>query len=94
MSDIEILHQDSQNSSKPEYIAGHNYGHVSAVISDGTVSRSLPLMTEQQKSPPKQEGTKDPDGDTLVVQMINLIHKTAQSINDAGGCGARCVLLQ
>ena len=43
MSDIEMLHQDSQNSGKPEYIAGHNNGHVSAVITNGTVNRSLPL---------------------------------------------------
>jgi len=82
MPDLEMLHQDSQNSGKPEYIAGHNYGHVSAVITNGKVSRSLPLMTEQQKSPPRQEGTKDPDGDTLVVQMVNLVHKTAQSLKE------------
>ena len=82
MPDIEILHQDSQNSGKPEYITGHNFGQVSAVTTNGKVSRSLPLMTEQQKSPPRQEGTKDPDGDTLVVQMVNLVHKTAQSLKE------------
>ena len=82
MTDLEMLHQESQNSGKPEYIAGHNYGHVSAVITNNTVSRSLPLMTEQQKSPPRQEGTKDPDGDTLVVQMVNLVHKIAQFIKE------------
>jgi hypothetical protein len=82
MPDIQMLHQDSQNSGKPEYIAGHTYGQVSAVITDGVVSRSLPLMTELQKSPPKQEGKKEPDGDTLVVQMINLVNKTAESIKE------------
>jgi hypothetical protein len=81
MPDIQILHQDSQNSGKSEYIAGHNYGQVSAVITNGTVSRSLPLMTELQKSPPKIEGTNKPDGDTLVTQMLKLVHKTAKVID-------------
>jgi len=82
MPDIEMHHQDSQNSGKPEYIAGHNYGQVGAVITNGVVSRSLPLMTELQLSPPRLEGTKKPDGDTLVTQMVNLVHKTAKSMEE------------
>ena len=82
MPDTEMLHQDSQNSGKPGFIAGHNYGQVSAVITNGAVSRSLPLMTELQKSPPRKEGTKKPDGDTLVTQMVNLAYKTAQSLKE------------
>jgi len=82
MPDVQMHHQESQNSGKPEYIAGHNYGQVSAVIANGAVSRSIPLMTELQKSPPKIEGTKKPDGDTLVTQMVNLVHKAAQSIRE------------
>ena len=82
MPDIQLLHQESENSNKGEYIEGHSYGHVSAVITDGTVSRSLPLITELQKSPPKKEGTKKPNGDTLVVQMLNLVHTTAIAIGE------------
>ena len=82
MPDVQMHHQESQNSGKPEYISGHNYGQVSAVITNGAVSRSIPLMTELQKSPPKKEGTKKPDGDTLVTQMVNLVHKAAQSIEE------------
>ena len=82
MPDIQILHQDSQNSGKAEYIAGHNHGQVSAVITNGTESRSLPLITELQKSPPKVEGTNKPDGDTLVTQMVNLVHKAARAIGE------------
>jgi hypothetical protein len=82
MPDIQTLHQDSQNSGKPEYIAGHNYGHVSAVITNEVTSRSLPLMTELQVSPPRQAGTKKPDGETLVTQMVNLVYRTAQSIGE------------
>lgn len=82
MPDIEILHQDSQNSGKAEYIAGHNFGQVSGVITNGTVSRSIPLMTEIQKSPPRIEGTKKPDGDTIVTQMVNLVHRAAKALGE------------
>jgi hypothetical protein len=81
MPDIEILHQDSQNSGKSEYIAGQNYGQISAVITNRRESRSIPLITELQKSPPRIEGTKKPDGDTLVTQMVKLAHKAAKVIN-------------
>ena len=80
MPDIQLLHQESENSGKSEFIAGHNYGHVSAVITNGKVSRSLPLITELQKSPPKDEISKKPLGDTLVVQMIHLTNKVAASL--------------
>jgi len=78
MPEIQTMRQESQNSGKPSFIEGHNFGQVSAVISNGTVSRALPLITEMQASPPRIEGTKKPDGDTLVVQMIKLVHKAAQ----------------
>lgn len=82
MPDIQILHQESENSGKSTYIAGHTFGQVSGVITNGKVSRSLPLMTELQKSPPRKEGSKKPDGDTLVTQMVTLVHETALSIGE------------
>jgi len=44
------------------------------------VTRSLPLMTERQQSPPKKEGSRKPDGDTLVTQMVNLAVKCAEAL--------------
>jgi hypothetical protein len=82
MPDIQILHQDSENSGKGEYIEGHTYAQVSAVIAHGGVTRSLPLITELQKSPPRKEGTNHPDGDTLVTQMVNLAAKATHSLPD------------
>lgn len=82
MPDIQVLHQESENSGKATFIEGHTFGQVSAVITNGKVSRSLPLMTELQKSPPRKEGSKKPDGDTLVTQMLNLVHKAAKSIGE------------
>jgi hypothetical protein len=82
MPDIQIMHQDSENSGKGSFIEGHMYGQVSAVVSAEGTSRGLPLMTERQQSPPKKEGTKKPDGDTLVTQMVQLVVKTVESLPD------------
>jgi hypothetical protein len=82
MPDIQILHQDSENSGKGEYIEGHTYAQVSALITNDGISRSLPLITQQQKSPPKKEGTNKPDGDTLVTQMVNLTVKATELLGD------------
>jgi hypothetical protein len=82
MPGIQKMHQDSQNSGKPEFIEGHNYGQVSAVITNGTVTRSLPLITELQASPKKIEGTKKKDGDSLVTQMITLTQRAAEAIGE------------
>lgn len=82
MPDIQLLHQDSENSGKGEYIDGHMFAQVSTVISSGNTSRSVPLITELQKSPPKIPGTKKPDGDTLVIQMVKLAQKAARNIDE------------
>ena len=74
------MHQDSQNSGKPTYIEGHNFGQVSAVITNGTISRSLPLITELQASPKKNEGTTGNAGESLVSQMISLTYRAAKAI--------------
>jgi hypothetical protein len=82
MPGIQILHQDSGNSGKGKSIEGHMFAQVSAVISSGGVSRSLPLMTERQQSPAKKEGSKKPTGDTLVTQMVNLVVNAIASLTD------------
>jgi len=82
MPGIQLIHQESQNSGKSEFIEGHIYGHVSAVITNGKESRSLPLMTNLHKIPPKDEVTKKPLEDTIVVQMIHSIHETAKAIKE------------
>ena len=82
MPGIQAMHQESQNSGKPSFIEGHNFGQVSAVVTNGIISRALPLITEIQASPPRKEGTKEPNGDTLVTQMVKLVHKAAGSIDE------------
>ena len=82
MPEIQVLHQESDNSGKPEFIEGHCFAQVGAVMTNGHVSRNIPLMTQRQVSPPKREGKKKKDGDSLVVQMVKLIHETAKSIDE------------
>ena len=85
MPGMQIHHQESENSGKGEYIVGHNYAQIGAVMFAGNTKRNIPLVTELQKSPPKIPGTKKPDGDTLVVQMANLGIKVAENIYEATG---------
>jgi len=82
MPGIQVIHQESQNSGKGNYIEGHIHAHVSALITGEGTIRSLPLMTQQQQSPPRKEGTNKPDGETLVSQMVNLVAKTAKALDD------------
>ena len=79
MPGIQILHQDSQNSGKPEFIAGHRAAHISAVLTKGDVSRSLPLMTQLHESPPKEEKKNK---ESLVAQMITMVDRTARAMNE------------
>jgi len=67
-------HQDSGNSGKAEYIEGHNFGQISAVITNGETSRSIALMTELQAS-----GAKT-GGESLIAQMVNLAGKSATAL--------------
>ena len=82
MPDVSTMKQESENSGKGEYIEGHMYGHVNAVISRNGTSRGLPLMTELHQSPPRKPGTKQPDGDTTVVQMANLLVRCAEYMGE------------
>jgi len=80
MPGVQILHQESQNSGKGEYIEGHIIAHVSAVATNGKEHRSIPLISERQESPPRIAGTKKPAGDTIVTQMANLVVEAAQGL--------------
>jgi len=77
MPGIQTLYQDSMNSGKPSYIEGHNFGQVSAVITNGHVSRSLPLITELQTGAKTSE-----NGTSLVSQMLELTHRAAKAIGE------------
>jgi len=79
MPGVQILHQDSQNSGKPEFIAGHRYAHISAVLTQDGVSRSLPLRTQLQESPPKEDKQNK---ESLVAQMVTLADQVARAMGE------------
>ena len=80
MPGVQTMYQDSQNSGKPSYIEGHNFGQVSAVITNDHMARSLPLITELQSSPKVKSG--EGNGGSLVTQMLSLTHRTAKAIGE------------
>jgi len=74
MPGVSAMHQESGNNGKAEYTEGHIFAHVSGVAEKGGIYRSIPLMTERQESPAKD----DDDGDSLVVQMADLAVRVAR----------------
>jgi hypothetical protein len=80
MPGVQAMYQDSQNSGKPSYIEGHNFGQVSAVITDGRTSRSLPLVTELQTGSKAKPGGES--GGSLVSQMLALTYRAANIIGE------------
>jgi len=73
MPSVQVHHQSSENSGKAEYIEGHIFGQISAVITDGITSRAIPLMSELQESAIKT------CGDTLITQTVKLAGEVTKS---------------
>lgn len=72
---VQKHHQSSENCGKAEYIDGHIFGQISAVITNGTESRAIALMSEIQES-----GAKT-GGDTLITQTVKLAGEVTKSAN-------------
>jgi hypothetical protein len=70
---VQLQHQSSENNGKAEYIEGHNFGQISGVITNGVVSRAIPLMAELQESSTKT------DGETLITQTVKLAGEVTKS---------------
>ena len=85
MPGLQVHHQESENSGKGEFITGHLFAQLGAIMTNGETSRNIPIYTERQEVPPRKEGSKKPDGDTIVVQMGKLATKTAKIIYDTTG---------
>lgn len=74
MPRVRTYHQESDNSGKPEYIEGHNYGFISALATDGTTYRNIPLMAEMQESKSKTGGA------SLVEQVVGCGGRLIKSL--------------
>jgi hypothetical protein len=84
MACIQKWHQESQNSGKPEYIEGHNFGVVSIVSEQGGRVKSIPVTAEIHES--KAQGAEE----SVVVRMAHLMGKVAKKAGKAaiGVCDA------
>ena len=69
MPGVKLLHQESEDNSKPEFIMGHHLGAVAAVVAAGRNVFALPVRLQIQ------EGLKrsPTDAQTLVSKMADLL---------------------
>lgn len=70
---VQKHHQSSENCGKAEYIEGHIFGQISAVVTKGVESRAIALMSELQES-----GAKT-GGETLITQTVKLAGEVTKS---------------
>jgi hypothetical protein len=75
---VQVHHQSSENVGKAEYIEGHNFGQISAVITNGVESRAIALVSELQES-----GVKT-GGNTLITQTVKLAGGVTKSAKRSG----------
>jgi len=77
---VQVHHQSSENVGKAEYIEGHIYGQISAVITNGTDSRAMAMAAELQESAVKT------GGDTLIEQTVKLAGEVTKNAKRAAIC--------
>jgi len=86
MPGVKTLHQESENSGKPEYIRGHHFGFVSLVVGSTKKALSIPLQGElhegiEQIRPGEPFAGKPA---TVITRMAYLVVKKA--IQTGGFC--------
>ena len=73
MPGVKLLHQESDNNTKPEYIMGHYWGAISSVVCGGAHAYALPLRYQIQdglKRSPTEVATLVDKMGTLVIQTL------------------------
>ena len=66
MPGLDDYHNDSENSGKPEFMEGHQFGMVCALTVEDSKTRCVPVAAKLQESKTKT------GKDTLIEQMVNL----------------------
>ncbi len=85
------LHQQSNNSNKPKYIFGHNFGVLSIVVGIKSKLFAIPFIAEihegvkclhkfQDKKPPVVDGEEKT---TIVTLMLNMAAKSVEKTGEA-----------
>jgi len=83
---VKRLHQESDNSSKPEYISGLMYGGVGVLAGNGSQEYCIPLACEVQDGIAeimKWDGNSGARRCSHVVEMITLAHHSANAFGKA-----------
>lgn len=86
MPAVKKLFQESENSSKAQYIFGHLFGGIGVVIGNEKNSFCLPLdLTIQDglKETAEWENGKEISASSHVIQMVKNSHKIAQDLGDS-----------
>jgi hypothetical protein len=75
MPGVKLLHQESGNNTKPEYIMGHYWGAISAVVGSSKSAFALPLRCQIQdglKRSPSEVATLIDKMGSLVTQTLTI----------------------
>lgn len=86
MPGVKLLHQESEDNRKPEYIMGHYLGAVAALVEAGTHVFALPLRLQLQDGLKRSPS----DSQTLVSKMAGLLVELL-SPGTLGGVGPTVV---
>lgn len=80
MPGVKSLHQDSENSGKPDYIRGHHFGYVGLLVGCLAKSFCLPLHGQIHEGVGATRHDKGQGEHTVVTRMANLVLRTARGL--------------
>lgn len=89
MPAVKKLCQESEDSSKPQFIHGHMYGGIGAVIGNASNSFCIPLDLNIQdglKATASWDGGDLSDSATHVIQMVRNSHELSQTFQEDSYC--------
>jgi len=76
MPAVKKLCQESEDSSKPQFIHGHMFGGIGAVVSNGSNAFCIPLDLNIQDGLKSTASWKDGDLSDCATHIVQMIHNT------------------
>lgn len=84
MPGVKKLFQESENSAKPEYIFGHMYGGIGAVIHEGDNYFCTPLDMNIQDGLKETSSWKSGDCDNAASHVVQMVRNAYHAANTLG----------
>jgi hypothetical protein len=84
MPGVKRLHQESDNSSKAEYIFGHMYGSIGVVVGRLKKQFCLPLITNLQDGVKEAFSWSDSEPNRLTSHIVQTVYYAHQGMRDLG----------